>query len=202
MTRRAAILLLVMAAAGCRAPQAPESGAEGSTTFAAERAKARLYPYANDLGPASIDVSGYPAGLQDTYRSLILTKCARCHGAQRVLFSQFVEPPGDAAAQSRIVSGWKQAQPELFQDPRIWQVEPKTAETLGIWERYIKRMMSKPGAGITPEEALRIWTFLTYDSVARKTGEAAPAWERERRRQLDEFKRSNRFRYQELYETR
>lgn len=36
------------------------------------------------------------------------------------------------------------------------------------WERYIKRMMRKPGSGISPEDGKRIYEFLKYDSSVRK----------------------------------
>ena len=36
------------------------------------------------------------------------------------------------------------------------------------WERYVKRMMHKPGSNINSEEAKRIFEFLVYDSSIRK----------------------------------
>ncbi len=36
------------------------------------------------------------------------------------------------------------------------------------WEEYVKRMMKKPGSGIKPDEAKRIWQFIVYDTVKRK----------------------------------
>lgn len=36
------------------------------------------------------------------------------------------------------------------------------------WERYVKRMMRKPGSGIAPEEGKKIFDFLKYDSSVRK----------------------------------
>ncbi len=36
------------------------------------------------------------------------------------------------------------------------------------WERYIKRMMHKPGSGISSADAKKIFDFLTYDSSIRK----------------------------------
>ena len=36
------------------------------------------------------------------------------------------------------------------------------------WERYIKRMMHKPGSGIIATDAKKIFDFLVYDSVVRK----------------------------------
>jgi hypothetical protein len=36
------------------------------------------------------------------------------------------------------------------------------------WSRYIKRMMHKPGSGISPGEGKKIYEFLVYDSSVRK----------------------------------
>ena len=36
------------------------------------------------------------------------------------------------------------------------------------WERYVKRMMHKPGSGINATDARKIFDFLVYDSSIRK----------------------------------
>ena len=36
------------------------------------------------------------------------------------------------------------------------------------WSRYVKRMMHKPGSGISADEAKKIYEFLVYDSSVRK----------------------------------
>ena len=36
------------------------------------------------------------------------------------------------------------------------------------WERYVKRMMHKPGSGINNTDGKDIYEFLTYDSYTRK----------------------------------
>ena len=36
------------------------------------------------------------------------------------------------------------------------------------WERYVKRMMRKPGSGITSADGKAIFEFLAYDSRTRK----------------------------------
>jgi hypothetical protein len=36
------------------------------------------------------------------------------------------------------------------------------------WSRYIKRMMNKPGSGISSGEGKKIYDFLVYDSSVRK----------------------------------
>lgn len=36
------------------------------------------------------------------------------------------------------------------------------------WERYVKRMMRKPGSGIEAADAKRIYDFLVYDATVRR----------------------------------
>jgi len=36
------------------------------------------------------------------------------------------------------------------------------------WERYVKRMMRKPGSGISASDGQRIYEFLAFDSKTRK----------------------------------
>jgi len=38
----------------------------------------------------------------------------------------------------------------------------------GEWERYVKRMMHKPGSGISNADGKKIFEFLVYDSSIRK----------------------------------
>ena len=45
---------------------------------------------AYDKGPAKIDVSTYPAALQNTYKTLFLKKCNDCHTVARAINSEFV----------------------------------------------------------------------------------------------------------------
>ena len=84
---------------------------------------------AYDKGPATIDVSKYPADMQAKYK-LFASKCAKCHTLARPINSEFV-----------------------LEDE---------------WERYIKRMMRKPGSGITAADGRSIFEFLAYDSKTRK----------------------------------
>jgi hypothetical protein len=177
------------------------SAQEAASSYEAERAKALKNPYANDLGPETIDVSGYPADLQATYKEVFQVKCARCHTAARPLNSQFVEPAGPKDQQAGRVAEWKTSQPDLFKDKLVWQVEGKTGAQAGIWERYVKRMMAKPGCNISPADGKKIWEFLRYDSEKRKTGANAAAWAAHRRKLLADFKAKHPDRYRELYET-
>ena len=84
---------------------------------------------AYDKGPATIDVSKYPADMQSHYK-LFVTRCAKCHTPARAINCDFA----------------------LDEE----------------WERYVKRMMRKPGSGISPADGKKIFEFVTYDSKIRK----------------------------------
>lgn len=152
----------------------------------AEKEKALKNPYPNDLGPDKIDVSKYPAELQEGYK-LMVAKCSACHSASRPLHSQFVEMKEDE------IAAMKKSNPEMFTDKLVWQVES------GIWERYVKRMMAKPGCNISSQEGKKIWKFMVDDSKRRKTGEQAKAWQAQRKKLLDDFRAKYPARYKELF---
>jgi len=84
---------------------------------------------AYDKGPATIDVSKYPAEMRASYK-LFVTRCSKCHTVARAINSEFV-----------------------------------LAEE---WERYVKRMMRKPGSGISAKDGKEIYEFLAFDSKIRK----------------------------------
>lgn len=91
--------------------------------------KARVERF--EKGPATVDVSKYPQGIQDNYE-VFAEKCTQCHKLSRPINSDYALP----------------------------------AE----WERYVKRMMHKPGSGIGSSDGKKIFDFLVYDSsVRRKT---------------------------------
>src|SRR5207249_7834766 len=98
---------------------------DASGSYEAEKAKALKSPYANDLGPGSVDVSSYPPELQETYKNLFLVRCQRCHTSSRPLNSQFVEPSGPKEQEQAKIAEWKQSHPEMFKDKLVWQIEGK-----------------------------------------------------------------------------
>lgn len=147
-----------------------------------------------DLGPATIDVSSYPAEMQNIYRTNFLKNCAVCHSPARAVNSEFLELPAAEIATLRAES------PALFDDPRVLLTGPD------LWKRYIKRMkMRPPCCGVCPvmteAEARDIWRFLVFDGRARKTGARANLWVRERRDLLQKFQKRFPERYRDLYET-
>jgi mono/diheme cytochrome c family protein len=163
-----------------------------------EKEKALANPYANDLGPASLDVSKYPADKQAGYK-LLVDRCAQCHQPSRPLNSQFAETEGkDLKDREAKVAALKKEHPELFKNKNELQVEAD------VWQRYVKRMMSKPGCGVaaggkmTPADAKKIWAFLVYDSNERKI-KHPEEWTAHRKKLLDEFKTKYPKRFDELY---
>lgn len=167
-----------------RAAEAAKSAAE------LEKEKALKSPYPNDLGPDKLDaetLKSLPADKKAGY-DLLLVRCAQCHTPSRPLNSRFVEPEGKDAA----VAALKKSNPELFKDGKVWQIEAT------VWNRYVKRMMNKPGCKISGAEGKKIWEFLVYDSSHRKIGANAQKWAAHRNKLLADFKAKYPDRYKEL----
>ncbi|MBI4349322.1 MAG: hypothetical protein HY553_20960 [Elusimicrobia bacterium] len=173
---------------------AAEGGSGGAKKSAAEleKEKAMQHPYPNDFGPEELDVSGYPKNHQEGYK-MLKARCAQCHSSARPLNSRFVEPDVAKDKKQAAVADLKKSQPELFKDPSIWQVEAN------IWERYVKRMMAKPGCKIDKKEGKAIWEFLVYDGK-RKIGANAGKWKAHREKLINELKSKKPERYKELHE--
>jgi hypothetical protein len=89
--------------------------------------KARVERF--EKGPATINVSKYPQGIQANY-AVFTQKCSQCHKLSRPINSDYALP--------------------------------------SEWSRYIKRMMNKPGSGISSGDGKKIYDFLVYDSSVRK----------------------------------
>ncbi len=142
--------------------------------------------FANDLGPAEVDVSSYPAKLRKTYRTT-LKRCTKCHGLARPLNSHFLE------LDKEVISALKKKRPEVFEDENVLYI----GET--IWKRYVKRMMRKPGSGISKKEGKKIWEFLRYDSQFRKSGKSLDKWIEHRKKLLKDFKKKYPKKYAEHY---
>ncbi len=143
-----------------------------------------LYP--NDMGPAEIDVSGYPKEHKQAYR-IFAFKCAACHTIARPINSQFLELTAAEIAKA------KKDDPELFKDPKLTFPEEM------VWNRYVKRMMSKAGCPVKKEDGKPIWEFLVYDSKVRKTGENGKAFRKARAQLLHEFKEHHPDGYERIF---
>lgn len=150
-----------------------------------EMERSKRMPYANDFGSSTIDVTGYPPEMQKIYTELVAPKCGRCHTMARVVDSEFVQPTGDAAIRKEKITEWQQQHPEMFFERNVWRVGD------AMWERYVRRMMAKPGSDISVAEVKEITEFLAYDSEQRKTGKNAQTWATYRRKLLAAFKQSN-----------
>lgn len=142
--------------------------------------------FANDLGSAEVDVSSYPANLQKTYRTS-LRRCAKCHKLSRPLNSPFLE------LDQEVIDALKKERPEVFSDKNVVNINKD------IWKRYVKRMMRKPGSGISKKEGKKIWEFLRHDSQVRKSGKNLDKWIKHRKKLLEEFKKRDPKKYAEHY---
>lgn len=180
---------VILVGLGGRSSQAGEAKSAAEL----EKEKALKSPYPNDLGPEKIDedIKDYPAAHKEGYQ-LLLAKCAQCHSSARPLNSRFVEPAGKDPA----VAALKKSNPELFKDAGVWQIEG------AVWNRYVKRMMAKPGCNIDKAAGKKIWEFLVYDSEKRKLGANAKKWEAHRKKLLSDFKAKYPARYKELSEAK
>ncbi len=137
----------------------------------AARAQSLKEPYANDFGPETVNVSGYPAKAQAGYKAF-KDKCTQCHSAARPLNAQFID--GTGSTTDKWVAHYEK----------------------GVWKRFTKRMMAKPGCTISKEEANDIVAFLVHDSNVRKSG---AAWRSARKKLLTDFKKKYPKRYALLY---
>ncbi len=160
-----------------------KAAAEDKPTDPSPSRSGGLFP--NDSGPAEIDVSKYPKEMQTNYR-LFTVKCAVCHTIARPINSQFLELSADELKKA------KTDEPTLFKDTKI--VQPNE----NIWNRYVKRMMTKPGCPVG-RDGKKIWDFLIYDSKLRKMGPNAAAWQTHRRKLVEDFKKQHPDDYKNLF---
>lgn len=171
-----------------------EAAPAKKTAAELEKEKAQANPYSNDFGPDSLDpetLKTYPAERQEGYK-LLKTRCTACHTASRPLNSRFVEPEGkDQPARDKAAAELN----KTYKDLAVWQIEG------GIWNRYVKRMMAKPGCNISKPEGKKIWEFLVYDSK-RKIGDGAEKWSAHRKKLVEELKTKNPARHKELSEAK
>jgi len=119
------ILTILLGAAALALTEARHSRAEDAPLDAETKARVERF----EKGPATIDVSKYPQGVQENYE-VFSTKCMQCHKLSRPINSDYAMPEE--------------------------------------WSRYIKRMMHKPGSGISAGDGKKIFEFLAYDSSIRK----------------------------------
>lgn len=184
---------------------AAEAGKKSAAEL--EKEKAMANPYSNDFGPDKLDeavLKDYPADKVKGYKAL-LTRCSQCHTAARPLNSRFVEPdagnvtPADRdAKEGAALAKMKTEHADWFKDGSVWQIEAS------VWNRYVKRMLSKPGCGVeaggkmTKDEAKQIYEFLVYDGQRRKLGANAQMWKAHREKLIGTLKEKKPARYEEL----
>jgi len=201
-------LFKIIAAFGLGAVLLTPAMAQTKSAAELEKEKALANPYSNDFGPEKLPedyVKTLPPDMKKGY-DLLLQRCTQCHMSSRPLNSRFVEPnvgsmpPGPAkdAKEQAAVDALKKSHPEYFSSKGVWQIEA------GVWSRYVKRMLNKPGCGVaqgghmTPAEAKQIYEFLVYDGEKRKLGAEADKWKAHREDLIGQLKAKKPARYEEL----
>lgn len=160
-----AVLILLLAAAASAARPRP----------------APVQELPEDLGPATIDVSSYPPEQQDVYKKIFLPAFEDLRGGPaRAINSPLIEI--DAAGED----GERRAHPAIAADPAL------ALYTRDGWRKQVVTIKTRPpccGAcpRLTKEEAMKLWSFLAYDSLRRKTGAAAETWAATRRGLIKRF---------------
>ena len=186
------ITLLLLASFGIASYLAAPIFSEDQSAAAAaqaEKEKAMKNPYPNDFGPSKLDdISKYNPEQQEGYK-LMQDKCSRCHTPSRPLNSQFLD------LKPEEMEKLKQSNPEIFKDKKVWQAES------GVWQRYVKRMMAKPGCSIADVDGKKIFKFIVEYSKREKTGANAAKWATHRKKLLEDFKTKYPARYKELFES-
>ena len=94
----------------------------------------RVPDYANDLGPATIDVSNYPADLQQGYK-LMEAKCMRCHTVARVVNSEIV----NAKDWARYMNRMSLRPPCCNQCPVITRYDAKAIYQFLVYDSTIRK---------------------------------------------------------------
>ena len=137
--------------------------------------------FPEDLGPAAVDVSGYPPEQQTVYTKIFLPVYAVLRGGPaRALNSPLIEI--DAAGEAAE----RRAHPEIAGDSRL------VIYTSAGWRSEVLRVKNRPpccGACpiLTRADAEALRRFFVYDSLKRKTGSAAEAWGSQRRDLIRRF---------------
>ena len=137
--------------------------------------------FPEDLGPAAIDVSGYPPEQQSVYQKIFLPVYSVLRGGPaRALNSPLIEI--DAAGEEAE----RRAHPGVAADPQL------ALYTRDGWRHEVLTVKNRPpccGACplLTRADAEALRSFLVYDSLRRKTGAAAEAWAAQRRELIRRF---------------
>ncbi|MBI3551577.1 MAG: hypothetical protein HY077_03600 [Elusimicrobia bacterium] len=200
-------LFLILCLGALAAPAVAADAAGKKSAAELEKEKALSNPYPNDFGPDKLtdeELKDYPADKKAGYK-ILLSRCAQCHTPSRPLNSRFVEPDAGAvkpderdAKEGAAIAKMKGEHADWFKEGATWQIEA------GIWNRYVKRMMNKPGCGVsaggkmTNPEAKQIYEFLVYDGQRRKLGAKAEKWKAHREKLVSELKTKKPARYEEL----
>jgi hypothetical protein len=90
--------------------------------------------YAEDLGPATIDVSQYPADMQRGYK-IMEAKCIRCHTTARAVNSPWV----DTKDWARYINRMRLRPPCCNQCPVVSLSDAKASHRFMVYDSHIRK---------------------------------------------------------------
>ena len=121
-------------------------------------------------------------GIRVTASAALVSVALACGMAARTLLAQ--QNPAEEARLKKLDAGPKAIDVSKYpaeqqQAYKLFQAKCSTCHSIarGIntdmvlpaeWERYVKRMMYKPNAGISNDEGRTLYRFMVYDASARK----------------------------------
>ena len=167
------------------------------------RQEALKIPYPEDFGKEFItdaELSEYTSEQQEGYKIVINeNKCSACHSSARVLNTPLVELSDGKSKKNGYneskdeMKKFQVSHPGIFIDATIWEIDSST------WKRHIKRMIAKPGATISKQEAKIVYRFLKEYSIREKVIKHQE-WKDYRSILVKDFKEKYSERYDELFD--
>lgn len=173
------MLPVILALAAANLFSQPKDGPTGAGKPEPSQA---VFP--EDLGPEKINISQYPPQYRKTYYEVFLKVYGFLGTQARVINSPLVE------MDPQLEETERRLHPALFADPLI------AIPTRNGWKREVEKIRRRPPCcGACPvlsrQDAMRLWEFLVYDSIIRKTGPHASGWIRHRQKLLRQFEKTH-----------
>lgn len=136
-----AVSLIVVSFNLCKSacPQGSESAIER------EKAAAKK-PMAWDLGPDTVDISGYPANIQ-SYFAVFKEKCGNCHSVARPLNAPFATPEEWNTYVNKMMrkpgAGINKEQAKQIFEFLTYDSKVRKLSNPDTWESHLQRLISE-----------------------------------------------------------
>ncbi len=118
---------------------------EPSSTPSEIEAEMAKKPMAWDLGPETVDVSTYPASIQEAYK-VFVNKCGKCHTAARALNSPYSTPEEWNSYVNKMMkkpgSGITPKEGKLIFDFLVHDSKARKLSDPEAWNKYIDEILA------------------------------------------------------------